>query len=70
MIVYKCVLEHFYSRLCPRIIRLGLISKIAILFLVIAVYFWPAEIAVFILDFSQIKKVVKDLLDNIFINKW
>ena len=41
----------FNSGLCPRIIRLGLILRIAILFLVF-VYFQPTEIAMLILFFS------------------
>lgn len=69
MIVYKCGPWLFNCRLYPRIIRLVLSLKIAPLFSV-AVYFWPAEIAMLILFLSQIKKVIKDLCDNIFINKW
>lgn len=68
-IVSKCGPQLFQSRLCLRIIRLGLIPEIAVLFLVV-IDFRPAEIAMFILLFSQIKKVIKDLLDSIFISKW
>ena len=54
-IVSKCGPYYLKSRLYLRIMKLDLIPEIAILFLGV-MDFWPAEIAMFILFFSQIKK--------------
>lgn len=57
-VVSICGSQLLKRRICLIIIRLGLIPESDLSFLV-AIDFWPAKIAMCILFFSQIKKLLK-----------